>query len=62
VDIPSVFRLINTGVQLLMGEIRIFGVQQVDEFEIGSMCHLIDNSFERLCHSEHCHHKDRFKG
>jgi len=39
VDIPSVFRLINTGVPILVGEIGIFGVQPVDEFEIGSVCH-----------------------
>ena len=60
-DIPSVFRLINTGVQILIGDICIFGVQQIDEFEIGSMCHLINDSLERLCHSRHYHHKDRFR-
>jgi len=33
VDIPSVFWLVNTGVQILMREICIFAVQSVDEFE-----------------------------
>jgi len=62
VDIPLVFGLVNTGVQFLVGEIRIFGLQQVDQFEIGSMCHLIDDSLESLCHSGHCNHLDWFKG
>jgi len=37
-----------------MGEICIFGVQLVDVFEISSMCHLVDDSLEGLCHPKHC--------
>jgi len=62
VDIPSVFRLVNTGVEILVGEIRIFGVQQVDQFEFGSMCHLVDDGLKGLCHSGHGNHQDWFKG
>jgi hypothetical protein len=62
VDIPSVFRLINTGIQILVGEICIFSVQQADLFEFGSMCHLVDDSLKGLCHSGHCDHQDWFKG
>jgi len=57
-DIPSVFRLVNTGVQILRGEICIFSVQQVDEFEICSTCHLVDDSLEGICHSGHCDQQD----
>jgi len=56
VDTPSVFQLINTGVQILMGEFPIFSVKQVDQFEIGSMCHLVDDSLQGLCHSALCNH------
>jgi len=31
-----------------MGEIRIFGIQQVDQFEISSMWHLVDDCLQRL--------------
>jgi len=62
VDIPLVFGLVNAGVQILVGEIRIFGVQQVDQFEIGSMCHLINDSLEGLCNSGHCDYQDWFMG
>jgi len=62
VDIPSVFRRINTVVQILVGETNIYGVQQVDQFEIGSMCHLVDDSLEGLCHSGHCDHQDQLMG
>ena len=61
-DVPLVFWLVNTGVQILVGEIHIFGVQQVDNFLIGSMCHLVDNTFEGLSHSGHCHDQNWFKG
>jgi len=33
-----------------VGEIRIFGVQQVDYFEICSLRHLVDDSLQGLCH------------
>jgi hypothetical protein len=36
VDVPSVFRLVNTGIQILMSEIRIFGMQQFDSVSNGS--------------------------
>jgi len=62
VDIPSVLRLVDAGVQILVGEIRIFGVQQVDEFEIGSMCHHVNDSLESFCHSGHCDYQDWFMG
>jgi len=62
VDIGSVFQLIKAAVQILMGVIPIFGVQQVDKFEIGSMCHLVDDSLEGLCHSRHCDHHGWFMG
>ena len=61
-DIPSVFRLINTAVLILVGEMFIFRVQQVAEFQIGSMCHLIDDSLEGVSHSGHCNDQDWFKG
>jgi hypothetical protein len=62
VDIPSVFWLNNTGVRILKGETRIFCVKSVDEFEIGSLCHLRDNTCEGLSLSGHCYHQDWFKG
>jgi len=62
VDIPSVFWLMNTGVQIFVGEIPILGLQHVDKFEIGSMCHLVDNTFEGLSHSRHCNHQNGLKG
>jgi len=62
VEIPSVFRLINTGIQILVCEIRIFGVQQDDKFEIGAMCHLINDSLEGLCHYGHCNHHEWLMG
>jgi len=43
-DMPSVFRVINTGFQILVGHILNFCVQQVDEVEIGSICHLSDDT------------------
>jgi len=48
VDMSSIFMLVNTGVQILVGEIRIFGLEYVDQFEIGSMCHLIDDTSDSL--------------
>jgi len=58
VDIPSVLRLINTGVQIFVREIRILGQQRVDEFEIGSRCDLIDYTLQSLCHPRHCDRQD----
>jgi len=62
VDIPSVFWLINTGVQILVGEIGIFRMQQVYEFEFGSNCYLVNDTPECLYHSRHCDHQDWFQG
>jgi len=62
VDIPSVFCPVNTGVQILVGEICIVHVLQVHQFEIGSLCHLVDDTLECLCHSGHCYHLDWFMG
>ena len=62
VDIPAVSWLVKTGVQILLGEIRIFVVQQVNQFEISSKCHLIDDTLQHLCNSGHCHHQDGFNG
>ena len=61
-DIPSVFQLVNTSVQILMGEIRIFGVQYVDDFEIDFMCHVVDDTFAGLSHLGHSYYHDWFKG
>jgi len=61
-DIPSVIRLINTAVQILVGEIGIFSMQHVDQFEIGSLCHLVNDNLDGLCHFRRCDHKDWFKG
>jgi hypothetical protein len=62
VDIPSVFRYVDAGVQILVGNIRIFGVQQVEKFEIGSMCHLVDGSLEGFYHPSHCDYQDWVMG
>lgn len=62
VDIPSGFCLINTGVQFLVGHNFIFGVQQVNEFQIGSICQLVDETCESHCSSGHCHHRDQLEG
>jgi len=62
VEIPVVFQLVNTDVQILMGEIGIFGKQQVHRFEIGSMPHLINESLDCLFHSGSCNHQDWFRG
>ena len=46
----------NTSVHIFFFEIHIFGQHQVDQFEIGSFCHLVDNSLEAqfelgsMCH------------
>jgi hypothetical protein len=61
VDIPPGFQLVKTGGQILVGEIHIFRLQQVNEFEITSICHLVNDTLERLCHSRHCYHQDLFK-
>ena len=45
-----------------MGEIDIFGEQQIDELEIGSMCHLVNDSRDGLCHSRHFYQQDWFMG
>jgi len=62
VDIPSVFRLVNPGVPILMGEICIFRMQRINEFKIGSICRRIDDTLECVCNSGNCHHQDWFKG
>jgi len=62
VDVPLVLRLINPGVHIVMGEIRIFGLQRLDLFEFGSMCDLVDDGLEGLCHSGHGNHENWFKG
>jgi len=61
-DIPTVLWRINTGVEILVGEIHIFGVQHVPESEISCMCHLFDDSLEGLSDSGHCNHQDWFGG
>ena len=61
-DILSVVQVVNTGVQILAGEIRIFHVQQVKQCDISSMSHLIDDAVECLCNSGHCYIQDWFKG
>jgi hypothetical protein len=38
------------------------GVQQVDELEIGAMCHLFDDILEGLCNPGPCYHHDWFMG
>ena len=60
-DIPSVFQLIETGVLILVGQIHIFGVQQVDQLQITSIYYLVDGSVEGLCHSGNCNHQDCLK-
>jgi hypothetical protein len=62
VDIKSVFRCIDTGVLVLVGEIRIFCTQQVAEMEIGLIYHLANDSVDGLRISELCEHRDWFKG
>jgi hypothetical protein len=57
-DIPSVFLLVNAGIQIPVRAIGIFSVQQVDQFKICSMCHLVVDSLEGLCHCQQCDHKD----
>jgi len=54
VNIPSVFWLVGTGVEILMGEIHIFPMQQSHQGEISSIGYLIDDSHECLCFSGHC--------
>ena len=39
-----VFRIVNTGVQILVGEVRNVCERKVDEFVIGSICHPIDDT------------------
>ena len=46
VNILSVLRHIQTGVQILIGEIRIIHVQQVDEFDMGCISDLVDDTLE----------------
>ena len=60
-DIPSVVWLVDTDVQIFVGVIHIFGMQYVDEFEIDSMCHHVDNTLEGFSYSGHCYHQDWFK-
>ena len=62
VNNPSVFRPVHTGVPILVGEICIFHVQQVNEFEIGSICYHVNDTFECLSNSGDCYHQHWFKG
>jgi hypothetical protein len=62
VDIPLVFGIINTGVEILVGEMPILRLQKVLDFEIGLMCHLVDVSLEGVCHSRHCNYHDWLMG
>jgi hypothetical protein len=62
VDIPSVCPQVNTGIQVLVREVRIVSVQQVDQFEFGSMCHLANDSPKGLFHAGHFYHQDFFNG
>jgi len=59
--IPSVMRLVNTADRIHVGDICIYGMQQVSQFEIGWICHIFDDTLEHLCHSGHCSHQDWFK-
>jgi hypothetical protein len=59
---PSGDQFLNTGVRILVGVICIFGCQQVEQFEIGSICYLVEDSLEGLCHSGHCNQQKLFKG
>jgi hypothetical protein len=61
-DIPSVVKVVNTGIQILTGEIQIFHLHLVMQYDISSMCHLIDDSLEHQCNSGHCYLQDWFKG
>jgi hypothetical protein len=62
VDIPLLFRLVNGGVQILVGEIRMFSLELVDQVEIGSMCRLVNDSLVGLCNYRHCEYHDWFIG
>ena len=62
VDIPSAFRLINCCVWIPVGETRMFWEQRVNEFYIGSVCNLINDTLQHLCDPRHCHHQAWFKG
>jgi len=62
VFVQSLFRFVNTGVQILIGEIDIFGVEQVNEFKIVSIYHFINNNCDNLCHSRHYGHQGYFMG
>ena len=61
VEFQLIFRLINASVQILVCDIRIFSMPQVDLFEFGSMCLLVNDSVEYLCHSRHWNHQHSFK-
>jgi hypothetical protein len=61
VDILSVFQVVNMRVQILVGGITMFEKQQVDQVEISSIFHLLDNCHESLCHSGHSNPQDWFK-
>ena len=53
-DIPSGFWLVNTAIQIVMGEIHIFCYQQDHQIEICPICHLVSATIECLCHSRYC--------
>ena len=61
-DIPSIFPPINTGFQIIVGEIPIFRMHQDDELETGSRCHLVDDMLHGLCNTGYSNDQDLFKG
>jgi len=60
VDIPSGFQLFNTSSQILIGEIHILHIHKGLMFEISCICHLVDDTLEFLCHSNHYDDQDSF--
>jgi hypothetical protein len=62
VDIPFHFRLVNSGIKILVGAIRIGGVQLVDDCEICSMCRLVYDSIDGHCLSRQFYHWDLLMG
>jgi len=53
VDISKDFQLTNASVQIHVAEIHIFHVQQVNQFEIGSIRHFVGDTIESLWHAGH---------
>jgi hypothetical protein len=56
VDLPSVFQLVMTGLMIVVGEMCIESLQQVGKFEIGSMCHQVDDSLQSCGDGFECGH------